>query len=95
MRPTYTTNIWGPNTKQAFTGTAATFTPTIAETQRLRLYSDQDCRIKLGGDSPEADANSTLLPAGVIEYVSIRRGWELSVIRDSQNGTLEITEVTP
>lgn len=93
MRPTYTTNIFGTNSKVTVQNISTLHTPSTDVT-RLRLYSDVDCRIALGAN-PQADSNSVFIPAGIIEYITTRRGWNIAVIRDgAEDGTLEVTEVT-
>lgn len=86
---------WVANSKVKITGVATTFKPTVENTKVLRLYSNVDCRILINSiDQVDADNNSSFLPAGTLQYVSIKRFGNLSVIKDIENGTLEITEIT-
>ena len=60
-------------------------------TRLVRVVSTVDCWIKISTD-PTADTSSTLLPAGAIDHIPVRRNEKIAVIRDSSDGTLNITE---
>ena len=67
----------------------------------LRLFATQDCWLNFGSN-PTAVANSAgapgnkddsyFLPGGFIDFIGVRPGEKLAVIRNSANGNLYITE---
>ena len=88
---------WGTAANVAFTGTSAQSSAlgtTGGSNVLVRLTATAACRI-LEGSNPTAVATSTLLPAGVVEFVEVTAGNKLAVIQDSAAGTLSITIVDP
>lgn len=88
---------WGTSANVSFTGTSAqsAVLGTAGGANILvRLSATQACRI-LEGANPTAVAASTLLPAGVVEFVEVTAGNRLAVIQDSAAGTLNITICDP
>ena len=81
----------------AYTGTAAASTAIAAhetlETITVRLSSDQICYYTTDGTTATT-ANGALLPASVIEYIRVRNGTTISVIRLSSSGTLNIVPMS-
>ncbi len=70
-------------------------TPSVAfgrNTRIIRVCADTDCRISPPGTAPVATSTSTRLPAGAIDHIPVRGGQKIAVIRESSDGTLNITE---
>ena len=64
------------------TSASAASSSTFNEATKLvRVIADVDARI-LFGTAPVADANSTLIPAGGVEYFGVKPGLSLSVIEE-------------
>lgn len=63
----------------------------------LRIVCTQSCFIAFGpsGTTPFASAATGMfLPANVPEYVDARSNERISVVRDTANGTLYVTEMS-
>lgn len=64
----------------------------------IRLFATQDCWIAFGSNptaavvSSGAKENMYHLPGGFLDFIGVTPGQKLSVIRDTANGTLYITE---
>lgn len=56
----------------------------------VRVVATTACRI-LEGSNPTAVATSTLLPAGVVEYLEVTAGNKIAGIQESAGGKLNIT----
>jgi hypothetical protein len=86
-----TTFKLGTSQNVSFTATAANATAIGAFTQTVRLAPNVNCRVSTTGT---AGATSTLLFGGIPEYFTINPGQVISVIRDTADGVLNITEMT-
>lgn len=80
-------------TKQdvAYTGTAALSAAFAAGTRAIRICPDTDCRFAIGA-APVATATSARLPADGVEWLGVRPGWKISIIREASDGTMNIVE---
>lgn len=86
-----TTYYLGVSQNVSFTGSAANSAAFNASTTVVRLIATQDCKVSADG---AATSTSTRLKADVAEYFSVGGGQTLSVIRDTADGVLNITEMT-
>lgn len=59
----------------------------------VRIYSTEDCFIKLGDATVEATANDHFLPKEVVDYISVGDAIRLAAIQGSTGGTLYISEL--
>jgi hypothetical protein len=66
------------------------------QTFEIRVVSTTNCWIKIGDGTPTAAAaaGSTYLPASVVEYFHVSPGQRLAAIRDSADGTCNVSEMT-
>ena len=69
----------------------ANSTPVPADIDVWRIEGTQDFRYSLIGT---ASATSTRLAAGVVEFLHVNPGDVLSVIQDSQAGSVSITDMS-
>lgn len=67
---------------------AATF---AKDTTIIRMVSTVACHYAVGVN-PVATAASALLPAGVVEFIGVSKGWKVAVIQDVGAGTANVTE---
>lgn len=72
---------------QAFTATPAAITPP-ADIYIVRLVADQDCQITW------PNAGTVKLVSGIPEYFQCHPGDDLSVVRDTADGTLQYAWMT-
>ena len=83
----------------SYTGTAGAATAIAANeapgrTMTIRLCSTSDCFYLISsGGTTATTSNSSLLPAGLIEYVRCPNSYILSVVQSSVSGTLNITSM--
>ena len=87
-----------PGTSQDITtgATSATLTNAFgAETFQVRLSATAACRYRVveaaGGTAVAAD---TLLPANVVEYVTVTPGQKIAAIQETAAGKLNVTEMS-
>lgn len=72
----------------SFTATPDSFT-VPADIYIMRVIADQDCVITWPGDS-----GSAKIPAGIPEYFGVHPETDLSVVRDTTDGTLSVSWMT-
>ena len=84
------------STAQVVNATASSVQSTaFADTTNLvRVVSTVDCQIAFGL-SPTATTNSSILPAGVVEYFAVQPGGKVAVIKRTgwSDGVVSVTEV--
>ena len=65
-----------------------------AQTRVVRLAAGaQPAWYKIGDGTPTADANSALLPANWIEYVTVQPGQKVAVLQAGTAGSFSIVEL--
>lgn len=74
------------------TAAAASSAAINQNTRFCRVTCDQDCYVTWGPSPQTATTSSMLLRAGQVEYLAVKPGWVISVIRATADGTLSITE---
>lgn len=57
----------------------------------IRLFATKDCYVKFG-TNPTATTSDMFIPSDIIQFVGVREGHKLSVIRDTEDGVLHIVE---
>lgn len=92
MRNLQTTYKPATAQNKAFTASASNATAISAHCYNVRLVSDQNCYVNF--EKAAAAADSLELVANVPEYFSIQGGAVISVIRKTNDGNLNITEMT-
>ena len=88
--------FYKPSTVQnvAFLVTAVQVTNAFGGSTRvLRIVATENCYYKVGAN-PTATASDIYLPAGTVEYIAVAPGEKISAIREANDGTLNITEMT-
>ena len=89
----YSTGEKHTHTEQAFTGTSSQ-EALSGSAKWVRLCADQDCYIKFGQTGTVAAAATSLrLPMNTVDYVPAAGFKQLAVIRQTADGTLNITEI--
>lgn len=79
---------------------AALADPLGAQTRQIRIASDTHCHVRIGDGAQTATAADPLLPAGVLETVTVTPGQRLAAVRaatggvvTAADGTLWVTEL--
>ena len=75
------------------TASAAITNPVGAQTMVVRIVSTTACHYRFA-KVPVAVTTDSLLPANVVEYLSIKPGEKVAFIRISGDGTASVTEMT-
>ena len=79
---------------QKFTVSGATARNTTDFTRKiLRIYSTEDCFIKLGSATVEATADDHFLPKEVVDFVTVGDSVRIAALQDSAGGVLYISEL--
>lgn len=90
---TFETIIPGVSQALPFTGASAQSAALGLSTTILRVFSNQDCFIKVASNPTAlADGTSTFIPGGIIDFIGVSPGSKVAVISNGTNGTLYITE---
>lgn len=77
----------------AYTATAASSAALGDETRLVHLWPSTDCHILIGPSPQTADANDVPLTAKIATVVRVNPGDVISVIRQTDNGNLYVTEL--
>lgn len=70
---------------------------TVDNTTLISVFATQDCWVSLG-TNPTAAAGSTskgnsmFLPGGIKDFLGVKPGWKIAVVRDTTDGLLHINE---
>lgn len=80
-------------TTQQINVAAAATTSTALSATMVRLAATAPCRIRISQAGTAAQATDALLPAGIVEWQGCTIGDKISVIRDSYDGIITITEM--
>jgi hypothetical protein len=81
----------GTDQTRSFTASSAQSSAVGPKTNIVRLYATKLCHVKFG-DNPTASTSNMPLAAGIPEYFGIAPGQKIAVIRNTEDGTLYITE---
>ena len=80
--------------KVDYTASAANSSEISDQVRYVRLYATTDCHITISKPAVTATASSTPLAAKDFEYFKVAPGNIISVIRNSGNGSLFISELS-
>jgi hypothetical protein len=63
-------------------------------TNIIKIFCTKDCWVQLGVNptATQAGPDSAIIRGGIIQYIGVKPGWKISVIRTTENGTMDITE---
>ncbi len=86
--------LTGTVQKVDYTGTAANSSAISEQVRYVRLYATTDCHITISKPAVTATASSTPLQAKDYEIFKVAPGNIISVIRNSGNGSLFISELS-
>lgn len=82
-----------PGVSQTVTVSGTSASTSTAFTKTLvRLYSTEDCYIKVGFGAQTATSAHMFLPADTIEYIGVAPGFVIAAIQVTTGGTLYVTE---
>ena len=86
--------LTGTVQKVDYTDSAANSSAISDQVRYVRLYATTDCHITISKPAVTATASSTPLAAKDFEYFKVAPGNIISVIRNSGNGSLFISELS-
>ncbi len=86
--------LTGTVQKVDYTATAANSSAISNEVRLVRLYATSDCHISISNPAVTATTSMTPLAAKDYEYYKVAPGNIISVVRNSSNGSLFISELT-
>ena len=78
----------------AVTASTAVTNPVGAQTYAVRLVANTACHVKIGDGAQTATTSDPFLPANEVDYVAIRPGQSIAVIRAVTNGLVTATDGT-
>lgn len=66
-----------------------------SQTRQIRVATTGACHFRVGDGTPTAVATDSLLPTGVVDYITVGPGQKLAVIQDgASTGNINITEMS-
>ena len=86
--------LTGTVQKVDYTASAANSSAISDQVRYVRLYATTDCHITISKPAVTATTSSTPLTAKDFEYFKVAPGNIISVIRNSGNGSLFISELS-
>jgi len=84
---------FGTTQVTAFTTNTAVPNAFGAQTYRVRLAATAACFIRIGDGVQTATVADVLLPAGVVDYVTVTPGQRISAVQQTAGGSLCVTEM--
>ena len=84
----------GTSQDVSYTASSAASAAFGSQTYKVRLLATTDCRVRIGDGTPTAVAADTYLPALSVEYFTVTPGQKVAAIRQSADGTLNVTEIS-
>lgn len=91
---TFRKGAYLPGTSYGYTTTGASQqSAAMSSTVSIvRVAVNQDTYVAVG-DSPTADANSPMMPAGAVEFFAITSGQKVAFLQVSEAGRITVTEL--
>jgi hypothetical protein len=88
----------GTSWKLDFTNTSAQIGPFDDDTSLISIFPTQDCWV-LAGSNPTAvpissgsSGTSKFCPGGIQDFIGVKPGQKLAIIRDTVNGSVHVCE---
>jgi len=72
----------------AYDGTVQATNPFGSQTYQIRLEANSACHYQIGNGTLTATTADPLLPAYVVEYVTVTPGQNIAAIKAATNGTI-------
>jgi len=84
---------FGASQNFATSTTSAASSAFSSQTYQIRIIGDVATRYRVGDGTPTAVTTDALLPANVVEYVTVSPGQKISAILGTGTGNLSVTEI--